>query len=41
MISEKNFKKDEEMLKESLIAMKIATNARKSAGIIFPSDNNY
>lgn len=38
VINEKNFIRNEEQLKESLIAMKIATEARKKAGVFFSAD---
>lgn len=38
IIYEKDFEQAEKNLQESLIAMKVATMARESAGIVFPAD---
>lgn len=38
IISEKDYEQAQKNLQESLIAMKVATMARESAGIVFPAD---
>ena len=38
IFEQKDFDRAQEMMKKSLIAMKIATLARKSAGVEFPAD---
>lgn len=40
IIENKDYQKADEMMKKSLAAMKIATNARKSAGVVFLADQN-
>ena len=40
IIKEKDYQRADEMMKKSLIAMKIATQARQSAGVVFTADEN-
>ena len=40
IIDEKDYQRAEDMMEKSLIAMRIATKARESAGVVFASDQN-